>query len=287
MILIADAGGTKIEWALIDSDGTTLLRTSTLGHNAAHADTQTLVDMLHDEAPALYAEAQGVDEIFYYGAGCAGERKVTVAKTLSEIFHAETCHAESDMLGAAQALCGRNKGIACILGTGSNSCYYDGTKITDHVSPLGFILGDEGSGAVLGRRLIGMVFKGGFSKKISDKFQWRFPEDDISQIITHVYRGERPNAYLASFVPFLSENISEKEIEDFVVGEFIRFFRFNVSAYPTAHSLPVHFTGSVAHHFADQLRSAAVTLGYTIGNILKNPMDSLISFHLENQGRNK
>ncbi|MDE5664883.1 MAG: ATPase [Duncaniella sp.] len=287
MILIADAGGTKIEWALIDSDGTTLMRTTTRGHNAVHADTQTLVDMLHAEAPALYAEAQGVDEIFYYGAGCAGERKITVARTLSEIFHAGTCHAESDMLGAAQALCGRNEGIACILGTGSNSCHYDGIKITANVSPLGFILGDEGSGAVLGRRLIGMVFKRGFSKEICDKFQWRFPEDSINRIITSVYRGERPNAYLASFVPFLAENIDDNEISDFVTDEFIRFFRFNISAYSQAQSLPIHFTGSVAHHFSAQLRSAADTLGYTIGNILKNPMDSLIAFHLENQGRNK
>ncbi len=279
MTLIADAGGTKIEWVLIDNDGSVALRASTRGHNAAHADTRALIDLLRSDAPALYSAAQGTDEIFYYGAGCAGERRTAMANTLSAIFKSDNCHADSDMLGAARALCGHDEGIACILGTGSNSCHYDGSKIIANVSPLGFILGDEGSGAVLGRRLIGMVMKGGFSKEIADKFHLRFPEAGQEQIIARVYRGERPNAYLASFVPFLSENIDEREIADFVIDEFMRFFRFNVNTYDMAKTLPVHFTGSVAYHFADHLRIAAKSLGYTVGNIQKTPMEALIAFH--------
>lgn len=279
MILIADAGSTKIEWALLDDNGTQLIRTKTRGHNAAISHPEALAKSLREEAPALYSEAQRVDEIFYYGAGCAGERRAVMADTLTGIFNSGCCHAESDMLGAARALCGHDEGIACILGTGSNSCHYDGVKITANVSPLGFILGDEGSGAVLGRRLIGMVMKGGFSKEIAERFKWRFPEATVQEIVTRVYRSDRPNSYLASFVPFLSENINEKEVEEFVTDEFERFFRFNIQNYNDSTALPIHFTGSVAYHFAPQLRKAAESCGYRIGKIEKAPMESLIAFH--------
>ncbi|MCM1077643.1 MAG: ATPase [Bacteroides sp.] len=279
MTLIADAGSTKIEWVLFDNDGRVTLRTTTRGHNAAISHPQSLAHIIQDEAPALWSEAQHVDEIYYYGAGCVGNRCITVAQSLSEIFNAGVCHAESDMLGAARALCGTKRGIACIIGTGSNSCLYDGEKIVDNVSPLGFILGDEGSGAVLGRKLIGMVMKGGFSREISDKFHWRFPEATKDEIIARVYRSPHPNAYLASFVPFLSENIAKTEIADFVVEEFIRFFDFNVRAYADAQTLPVNFTGSVAFHFAPQLRQAAEKRGYHINRIEKAPMESLVAYH--------
>ena len=293
MILIADAGSTKIEWTLLGNDRKVALRTVTRGHNAAQADVDSFLRLLHTDAPVLIEKAKGADEIFYYGAGCAGERATAMSRILSETFNAPRCHAESDMLGAARALCGREAGIACILGTGSNSCLYDGKEIKANIPPMGFILGDEGSGAVLGRRLLGMVMKGGFSAGIVRKFRERFPEATKEEIIARVYRHERPGAYLASFAPFLAENIGEDEISGFVIEEFIRFFEFNVKSYDTplrdnaeifgnpadTTSVPVSFIGSIAQHFAPQLHKAASLCGYTINRIEKSPMEALIEFH--------
>lgn len=282
MKLIADAGGTKIEWALLDAAGNVAVRLTTRGYNAVQAEVQTLARILREDAPTLVERAQGVDEVYYYGAGCVGERVAGIKDVLTAVFNcgsSDCCRVESDMLGAARALCGRAEGVACILGTGSNSCRYDGEKIVDNVSPLGFILGDEGSGAVLGRRLIGMVMKGGFSDEISERFRRRFPEMTRDAIISRVYRGERPAAFLASFVPFLAENIDVEEVEEFVVDEFCRFFRFNVKAYENAERLPINFIGSIAWHFSDQLRKAAARSGCSVGRIEKAPMELLIAYH--------
>ena len=279
MKLIADAGSTKIEWVLLDNVGAIHLRTLTTGFNVATGHTDDLLTAIKAESPELYSCARDIDEIHYYGAGCAGDRCKLMEKILNEIFPSAACQVESDMLGAARALCGRSEGIACILGTGSNSCHYDGEKIIANVSPLGFILGDEGSGAVLGRRLIGMVMKGGFSDTVINRFNDRFPEATRDEIINRVYRCERPGAYLASFVPFLREQIDNEEVAEFVTDEFRRFFRFNVLAYKRAQSLPVSFTGSVAYHFAPQLRSAAHRCGLNIRHIEKAPMDALIAYH--------
>lgn len=298
MILIADAGSTKIEWALLDNDGKTTMRTITRGHNAAQADSDSFEQLLLTDAPDLIETAGGADEIFYYGAGCVGSRAAAMTDILSEIFNCCRSHAESDMLGAARALCRNEAGIACILGTGSNSCLYDGTEIRANIPPMGFILGDEGSGAVLGRRLVGRVMKGGFSDGIIRKFRERFPEATKDEIIARVYRSERPSAYLASFAPFLAENIAEEEIADLVVDEFTRFFEFNVRRYEPAMrdsqltagsngdatALPISFTGSIAHHFAPQLHIAASNCSYTISSIQKSPMDALIAFHGGNAG---
>ena len=279
MKLIADAGSTKTEWVLLDNGGAIRLRTLTTGFNAATGHTDDLLTAIKAESPELYLCAQDIDEIHYYGAGCAGDRCKLMETILNEIFPSAACQVESDMLGAARALCGRSEGIACILGTGSNSCHSDGEKIIANVSPLGFILGDEGSGAVLGRRLIGMVMKGGFSDTVINRFNDRFPEATRDEIINRVYRCERPGTYLASFVPFLREQIDNEEVAEFVTDEFRRFFRFNVLAYKRAQSLPVSFTGSVAYHFAPQLRSAAHRCGLNIRHIEKAPMDALIAYH--------
>ena len=279
MKLIADAGSTKIEWVLLDDDGGKYLHVITRGFNAAISNTDSLSEIIRNDSPELYSSADAVTDVHYYGAGCAGQRRLLTEDALRGIFTSSICHAESDMLGAARALCGNSEGIACILGTGSNSCHYDGVRITANVSPLGFILGDEGSGAVLGRRLIGMGMKGGFADATARLFHERFPEATQEEIITRVYRSERPGAYLASFVPFLREHVDDEEISEFIIDEFCRFFSFNVRSYTNARLLPIHFTGSVAFHFAPQLHEAASRCGFRIGHIEKAPMQALIAYH--------
>ncbi len=281
MIIIADAGSTKIEWALVDRQKNIVLRLHTRGFNAAINSAPILEDTLKTEASHLIEQGKDCSCVWYYGAGCTSERRKNVINILSKIFTPRQCHVESDMLAAARALCGNKAGIACILGTGSNSCLYDGKTIIDNVPPLGFIIGDEGSGAVLGRTLIEHIFKGRFSKRVTRLFHSCYPQLDTAEIITKVYRGEKPGAYLASFAPFLYENIADPEIDRFVTDELIRFFKFNVLAYDGAHSLPVNFAGSIAHYFAPQLHKAAFECNCRIGKIAQAPMDDLIRFHSE------
>lgn len=279
MIIIADAGSTKIEWVAVSTAKKTEFRLVTSGHNAAVAPDGTLAKLISDEGAELRSLGREVREIHYYGAGCAGDRCLKVAGELSEIFPSANCHVNSDMLAAARSLCGHEPGIACILGTGSNSCLYDGERIADNVSPLGFILGDEGSGAVLGRQLLGHIFKKQLPHSVIGLFKEEYPELSLQDVIERVYRCGGPNAYLASFAPFLSRHIDIPEIDRFVSDEFERFFRFNVLAYEGAGSLPVNFIGSIAYNFAPQLKNAAERCGCHIGRIEQAPMEALIDFH--------
>lgn len=279
MIIIADAGSTKTEWAVLSVDRHIELQFSTSGHNAAVAAEGSLRQLIRTEATILISLADDIREIHYYGAGCAGEHCRKIRAELSELFPGAECHVESDMLASARALCGHEPGIACILGTGSNSCLFDGERIVANVSPLGFIIGDEGSGAVLGRRLIAHIFKRQFSDEVIKLFSDEYPDTDIPEIIRRVYRSERPNTYLASFAPFLSRHIDIEEIDSFVTDEFERFFRFNVMAYDDAHRLPVNFIGSIAVSFRPQLHAAATRCNLRLGNITRTPMPSLIAYH--------
>lgn len=280
MTIIADAGSTKIEWVALEGKRfEERLRVTTSGFNAAVSRQDILTEILRLEAPALLEIATDTKQIFYYGAGCTGQRSEATAVAIREAFGDKEIHVESDMLGAARALCGDRPGIACILGTGSNSCLYDGCRITANIPPMGYILGDEGSGAVLGKIFIGRLMKGGFSEEIHRRFAETYPGIDAAEVIARVYRSERPNAFLASFVPFIAANIELPEIEQMVIDEFTRFIETDVLPYSCTESVPVNFAGSIAHHFAPQLLEAAKHSGITVGKIIKSPMDDLIGYH--------
>ena len=183
-----------------------------------------------------------------------------------------------DLLAAARALCGKEKGIACILGTGSNSCYYDGEKIVDNVSPLGYILGDEGSGAVLGKLLVGDVLKNQLPKELCDKFLKEYDLDRM-KIIEAVYKKPAANRFLASLSPFLNKNIEEPSIHRLVLNAFKAFFVRNIENYENYKSMPVSFVGSVAYYYRDVLAEAAKALDITIGVVIKSPMEGLLKYH--------
>ena len=182
---------------------------------------------------------------------------------------------------AARALCGHEAGIACIMGTGSNSCLYDGKGIAANVSPLGFILGDEGSGAVLGKLFLGDVLKNQVPREIAAEFLKEY-DLDLLGIIRRVYREPQANRFLASVTPFISKHIAVKEIHDMVLGTFTAFFRRNVMQYTGYEKHSVNFVGSIAHYFRPVLEEAAAACGLTIGTILKSPMDGLLKFHSNN-----
>ncbi|MBQ0115502.1 MAG: ATPase [Bacteroidales bacterium] len=278
MILIADCGSTKIDWCLLNGKEK-VAQIFTTGMNALMLTQEEMTQRIHDELMP-HIVSYKVDEIYYYGAGIiSDEIKNNVVNALkANITTATKVEVASDLLAAARALCGHEPGIACIMGTGSNSCYYDGENVVDNVSPLGFILGDEGSGAVLGKLLVGDVLKKQLPEDICQKFLEEY-DTDRTKIITAVYRQPAANRYLAKFAPFLQKYADVPEIHDLVLRSFTAFFKRNVANYPNYQNLPCNFVGSIAHYQKAVLVEAAQALGITIGHIIQTPMEGLIKFH--------
>jgi N-acetylglucosamine kinase-like BadF-type ATPase len=275
--LIADSGSTKTDWCLMEQDGTTR-QVQTKGLNPFQL---TEADMVAEIKTALLPKlhTQEVAEMYFYGAGCTVEKQPLVEGVLRSCMTITgTCEVASDMLGAARAICGHRPGIACILGTGSNSCAFDGSQITKNVPPLGYILGDEGSGAVLGRTLLGDIMKHQLPQHIIDKFYEQYALTN-ADIIERVYRQKTPNRFLASFAPFLKDNIAEPRIEAIVKDGFRQFLRRNVRQYRDCNSLPIGFIGSIALVFRAQLEAVMHEEKMNLGRIIQAPMDGLIEFH--------
>ncbi|MBR2607484.1 MAG: ATPase [Bacteroidaceae bacterium] len=276
MILISDSGSTKTDWVLLEGDEV-VLRVKTLGLNPTQQKYEDIVDVLSKELMPLL-DGKEPEKIFFYGAGCAYEEANSrMRRALETLFATRDIEINSDLLAAARALCGHEEGIACILGTGSNSCYYNGAEIVDNIPPLGFILGDEGSGATLGRQLVNGCLKRQFSQDICTKFFKQY-NLDVAKILEKVYREPMPGRFLASLAPFLLENRKNPEIHNMLVKSFVAFFQHNSMAYRKSW-LPIHFVGGIATAFQDEVKVAAESLGLSIGNILESPMNGLVEFH--------
>lgn len=280
MKLIADCGSTKINWCVLHGNKVEK-QIFTLGMNAVMLTEEEMKQRFNSELiPELGEYGKKIEEIYFYGAGCISTEVCgNVCRALkSAVPTADRIEAYSDLLAAARALCGHHTGIACIMGTGSNSCLYDGKGITANVSPLGFILGDEGSGAVLGKLFLGDILKNQMPADLTAKFLQEY-DLDLLTVIRRVYREPQANRFLASVVPFIASNIAVKEIHDMVLTSFEAFFRRNIMQYPDYAIFPVNFIGSVAFYLKDVLKEAAEKCGCKIGNIVKSPMEGLISFH--------
>lgn len=278
MKLIADCGSTKTHWCILNGRQVEK-EFFTLGMNAVMLTEEEIRTRLADELAPQIAGLE-ITQVFFYGAGCiSSEVCGNVERAISaNIPSVSKVEAHTDLLAAARALFGREPGIACILGTGSNSCYYDGNKIVDNVSPLGFILGDEGSGAVMGKILIGDVLKNQLPADICEKFLKQYDLDRLT-IIKRVYREPQANRFLASVAPFLLENIDRIEIKTLVFNSFLSFFKRNILQYPQSKTLRVGFIGSIAWYYHEVLEAAAEASGCQVGQIVKSPMPGLIKFH--------
>lgn len=274
MKLIADSGSTKTEWCVMHENGT-CDRIITSGINPFYQSTQDIINSLQKE---FQLETVIIEEIFFYGAGCANsEKNKIVADALVHYFNCQQVTIESDLMGAAHALCQSEAGIACILGTGSNSCHYDGSTIIKNVSPLGFILGDEGSGAVMGKRLMADVLKHQLSDASIELFFDTY-QTTPAEILDRVYKQPFPNRYLAQFTKFLSQNIRVAELEDLVLNCLNEFVIRNLLQYSNK-DLKVFFTGSIAYYFREQLEKVMEKNGLKIGVINQAPMEGLIEYH--------
>ena len=271
MKAIADSGSTKCEW--IFGDGNRILRLRTAGINAVQQSPDAIRAVLA-ELPPL----DGVEELRFYGAGCGDsfpEASAVLRRELAARFGPGTAIGlGSDLLGAARALFGRGEGIACILGTGSNSCHCRGGEFGANVPPLGYVLGDEGSGAVLGRNLVNGIFKGAIP--LREEFLRTFALT-YAGLIRRVYREPAANRFLASFAPFIRAHLDCAPVREMVVRSFGEFAARNLSGYPAG--LPVAFVGGVAAHFEEPLREAMAAAGREVVRIVCSPAEELWKYH--------
>ena len=278
MILIADSGATKTDWCY--GENISVARTvQTQGINPFHQSQEHIARVLKEELLPQLEDKESMTQIHFYGAGCTPEKSIIVKEALQTCFPKAKADVQSDLLGAARALCGKRQGIACILGTGSNSCEYDGERIISNVSPLGYILGDEGSGAVLGKRLVGDCLKRQLPESLCTSFL-EYAGISPAEIIDRVYRQPQANRFLASLTPFLSAHREEPEIHALLLSCFTDFFRRNVMQYDYE-QVEVHFTGSIAWHFKEEVKEAAQILNIPTGKFIKSPIYGLANYHLE------
>lgn len=312
-ILIADSGSTKTDWSLIDGQGQVVMTCKTQGINPIHMQDAEVLQILKSELILL----ESPQEVYFYGSGVTEAMKPRMNSLLQQVFPGAKVEAEGDMIGAARALFGNKPGIACILGTGANSCLYDGQRMVMNTPPLGYILGDEGSGAVLGKLFLNGIFKGTISSAIQKKFlDWSGL--DYPAIINKVYREPLANRFLASLCPFISQQIAEGEMHEngtdelndamalyrVVLGNFNDFYEKNLLPYikyvkasaedisqlepgvkawdsSLGEGIPmIGFVGSIAHYFEAPLRNVMEDEHHLhIAKIMRVPMEGLIAFH--------
>lgn len=273
-VLIADSGSTKTEWTILQ-DGNVVRSVFTEGINPNQADEATIVALLSKSELV----ASSPDQLFFYGSGCGSESgKMIVGNALKAVFKDATVTVESDLLAAARALCHKERGIVAILGTGASSCLFDGEKIVEHKPSLGFILGDEGSGAVMGKMFIKKLLYGELPKSVSDAFYTEFGFDKDA-ILRRVYREAYPNRFLATFGEFIERHRSQAAVNEVIRENFKMLIASHLSAYTDSKKLPIHFIGSIAFHFQEDLHALLRWNGYSPGKTERSPMEGLVKYH--------
>ncbi len=297
MILIADSGSTKTDWTLLlssseENTNKVIATFKTQGITPIHQTAADIRQILGQELmsqlstfPRAHLVSMGILDtslvqhasVCFYGSGCTPAHVPMMKQVLNEVLSPKDVEVHSDLMAAARALCGHDAGIACILGTGANSCLYDGEQIVQNTPALGYILGDEGSGSVLGRLFLNVIFKNPKMANLRDKFL-KETKQTQADIIKKVYNEPMANRYLASTSTFIIEHLDNPTLRQLVIDNFRQFFRSNIDPY-NRKDLPVHFVGSMAFHYRSQLEEAAKLEGYTIGQTLQSPMEGLIKYH--------
>jgi glucosamine kinase len=274
--LIADSGATKTEWCLINGNKKSIFITQ--GMSPYFISAEQMQKILNDELkPQL--KKNKIDEIHYYGTGCSNPDNVKMVRKVFKKFLPDArVDIDGDLMAAAKALCGDEKGIACILGSGSNSCYYNGKKIVKNSPGLGYILGDEGSGAYLGKKVIQYYLYNTFDEDLRARFDAKFVTNS-TEILNAVYKQPLPNRYLASFAIFLAENRGHYMVENIIEDGLNDFFFNHVYKYKESWTLPIHFVGSIAFGFKDVLVDLCKSYELQLGTVMKNPMQGLIEYH--------
>jgi glucosamine kinase len=278
--LIADSGATKAEWCLINNGKKKILFTQ--GISPYFLNTDQIAELITKELiPKL--KNVTVEHIFYYGTGCSNvENAKSIKKALTRVFPKALANVNTDLMGAARAVCGHEKGLACILGTGSNSCYYNGKSIVKNSPGIGYVLGDEASGAYLGKKVLQYYLYDTFDEDLRSRFDAKYVTN-TSEILDNVYKKPLPNKYLASFTLFLAENRGHYMIENIIEDGLNDFFFQHLCKYNEVWKYPVSFVGSVAFGFKDVIEQLCSSYEFELGTVLKNPMEGLITYHRDSK----
>jgi glucosamine kinase len=274
--LLADSGATKAEWCLLNNGKKKTIFTQ--GISPYFLNKEQIASILSKE---LIPKLKGlkIDEVNYYGTGCANPNNaMVVKKAIQSVIKSKKIFVGHDLLAAARALCQKSKGITCILGTGSGASYYNGKTIVKSSTGLGYVLGDEGSGAYLGRKVIQYYLYNTFDDELRARFDAKFVTSKI-EILENVYQKPLPNRYLASFTVFLAENRGHYMVENIIEDGLNDFFFTHLLRFNEIWKMPVHFVGGVAFGFKDVLADLCASYGFELGKVLKNPMEGLILYH--------
>jgi len=280
MILVADSGSSKTDWLLsISPQKEQQFRTA--GLNPYFLTEKEIIKILQDQVPDLIAYAADIDEIYFFGAGCSSpDRHEIVSNALSYLFQRSYVSVDSDLLGSAYATCGHQKGLCCVLGTGSNISYFDGEDIHDGQHGLGFVLGDEGGGTWFGKALVTDFLYGNMPADIHKKFDEAYHLNKET-VIRHVYQTSNANSYLASFSKFLSEVRPSAYAQNLLRKGLLEFIETNIKSYPEYHTCKCHFVGSIAYVFTDELKAVCQENGVHLGKVIRQPIHDLLKFILK------
>jgi N-acetylglucosamine kinase-like BadF-type ATPase len=277
MILIADAGATKIQWMVVE-DQQQSGPYETSGFNPYFMEAEILEEIL-DKELIPFLKAEPIKEVFYYGAGCSTTQKCAIVdEALKEEFPVANCDVQHDLLGAARALFNKEAGIACILGTGSNSCLYNGEKIVENVTSLGYLFGDEGSGGYLGKLLLTEYLRGRLPGRISSAFDKKYGYT-LENILDAVYNKPHPNQFLSSFSRFVGEHIRSSFIAKLAEQNFIDFFEEQIVSYTNYQKVPIGVIGSVGHAFQGIFKKVSRKYGVKVVEITRSPIKGLVRYH--------
>jgi len=282
MILIADGGSTKVDWIALSDDKNELFRVRTLGLNPAVIPQDELNNRIINMYQLINVKEE-VKKIYFYGAGCGTPKPVAVLKSVMEnIFTNAEVHIAEDMLAAVYAVAGDTPAMVCILGTGSNSCYFDGKEMHMNTPSLGYIVMDEASGNYFGKLLLRDYFYGIMPDRIAKSFQEQY-NIEADEIKYNLYKEPNPNMYLATFAKFMFEFKDEKYIKKLIRKGFKEFFKYRILTYQNVtQETPIYFIGSIAHYFSDILEKVANKYGHTITGIIQRPINNLIEYHQKN-----
>ena len=280
MILVADSGSSKTDW-LLSIPQQEPVSFKTAGLNPYFLTEKEIAKIIQDQAPDMVAYANDIAEIYFFGAGCSSpDRHEIVSNAISQLFNKAFVSVDSDLLGCAYATCGHEKGICCVMGTGSNISYFDGENIHDGQHGLGFVLGDEGSGTWFGKALITDFLYGNMPADINEAFNKAYGLNK-EIVIKNVYQRPNANTYLASFSRFVSEIKTTPYGQELLEKGLLEFIDSNIKSYPEYHRYKCHFVGSIAYFFAEELTALCHQHGVKTGKVIKQPINDLMAFILK------
>jgi N-acetylglucosamine kinase-like BadF-type ATPase len=278
MIFIVESGSTKSDWVLLDGKNNQSFY-STMGFNPYFHSSELIEHELKRNSPMMLLALE-ITEVYFYGAGCSSQKmNLIVKKALTKVFPNAVIHVDHDLVACAYSTYLGRPGISCIIGTGSNSCYFDGNKVSEVVPALGYILGDEGSGSYFGKKLLAAFLYHRLPSHLSADFEEMYGLDKEA-IVDKIYCEPNANVFIASFMPFIAKHSDEPFFQTMIEAGFKHFMEVHVCCYSNYNSVDIHFVGSLASIFRSALDRAAASLGISVTSVVRKPVEGLVNYHL-------